>query len=162
MKVVDIADEIYRELGEVTSLSIPAIAFWVRTNIGALNSFINTTYSINTTTLELEQTVTDATGAEVILEIGEEERSILKKMYMVHHYDRQIRSNITTLESVTKVNRNEINRVFYQIKKQEHDELRELINAFKLSKAVPIQIAGNDTVEGRYSLSIDRLGGSLF
>lgn len=174
MKVVDIADEIYRELGEVTSLSIPAIAFWVRTNIGALNSFINTTYSINTTTLELEQTVTDTTGTEVTLEIGEEERAILKKMYMVHHYDRQIRSNITTLESdtvisvsddgssVTKVNRNEINRVFYQIKKQEHDELRELINAFKLSKAIPIQIAGNDTVEGRYSLSIDRLGGSLF
>ena len=74
MKVVDIADEIYRELGEVTSLSIPAIAFWVRTNIGALNSFINTTYSINTTTLELEQTVTDTTGTEVTLEIGEEER----------------------------------------------------------------------------------------
>ena len=33
MKVVDIADEVYRELGSPTDLSIPAIAFWLRTNI---------------------------------------------------------------------------------------------------------------------------------
>jgi len=174
MKVVDIADEIYRELGEITSLSIPAIAFWVRTNIGALNNLINTRYFINSTTLELEQAVTDSTGTEVTIEIGEEERAVLKKMYMVHYYDRQIRSNITTLDSdtvisvsddgssVTKVNRNEINRVYHQIKKQEYEELKEQVNAFKLSKATPIQIAGNDTVEGRYSLTIDRLGGSIF
>jgi len=174
MKVVDIADEIYRELGEITSLSIPAIAFWVRTNIGALNNLINTGYFINSTTLELEQAVTDSTGTEVTIEIGEEERAVLKKMYMVHYYDRKIRSNITTLDSdtvisvsddgssVTKVNRNEINRVYHQIKKQEYEELKEQVNAFKLSKATPIQIAGNDTVEGRYSLTIDRLGGSIF
>mgnify|MGYP003122229033 FL=1 len=173
MKVVDIADEIYRELGEPSTLSIPAIAFWVRTNIGALNSLINSTYSLNATTLELEQTVSDDTGADVTLEIGDSERAIMKKMYMVHYYDQQIRSNITTLgtdtvisvsddgSSVTKVNRNEINKVYHQIKKQEHEELKELINAFKLSKSIPIQVAGNDTVEGRYRLSINRTGGSF-
>ena len=37
----------------------------------------------------------------------------------------------------------------------------ELINAFKLSKSIPIQVAGNDTVEGRYRLSINRTGGSF-
>ena len=31
MKVVDIADEIFRELSEPSTLSIPAIAYWVRT-----------------------------------------------------------------------------------------------------------------------------------
>ena len=173
MKVVDIADEIFRELGEPSTLSIPAIAFWVRTNIGALNNLINSTYSLNTSTLELEQTVSDDTGADVTLEIGDNERAIMKKMYMVHYYDQQIRNNITTLgtdtvisvsddgSSVTKLNRNEINKVYHQIKRQEHQELKELINAFKLSKSIPIQVAGNDTVEGRYRLSINRSGGSF-
>ena len=140
MKVVDIADEIFRELGEPSTLSIPAIAFWVRTNIGALNNLINSTYSLNTSTLELEQTVSDDTGADVTLEIGDNERAIMKKMYMVHYYDQQIRNNITTLgtdtvisvsddgSSVTKVNRNEINKVYHQIKRQEHQELKELIS----------------------------------
>ena len=123
MKVVDIADEIYRELGEITSLSIPAIAFWVRTNIGALNNLINTGYSID---------------SDTVISVSDDG------------------------SSVTKVNRNEINRVYHQIKKQEYEELKEQVNAFKLSKATPIQIAGNDTVEGRYSLTIDRLGGSIF
>ena len=44
MKVVDIADEIFRELGEPTSLSIPAISFWLRTNVGQLNNYIHTEY----------------------------------------------------------------------------------------------------------------------
>ena len=42
MKIVDIADEIYRELGSISTLSIPAIAYWVRGNIGSLNNYINT------------------------------------------------------------------------------------------------------------------------
>ena len=57
MKVVDIADELFRELAEPSSLSIAAIGFWLRTNIGALNNHINTSYVINATTFEIEQTI---------------------------------------------------------------------------------------------------------
>ena len=46
MKIVDIADEIYRELGEPSTISIPAIAFWIRSNVGELNNRINTTFKI--------------------------------------------------------------------------------------------------------------------
>ena len=42
MKVVDIADEIFRELSEPSTLSIPAIAYWVRSNVGELNNYLNT------------------------------------------------------------------------------------------------------------------------
>ena len=41
MKVVDIADEIFRELSEPSTLSIPAIAYWVRSNVGELNNYLN-------------------------------------------------------------------------------------------------------------------------
>ena len=47
MKIVDIADEIHRELGSPSTLSIPAIAFWVRTNVGSMNNHLNTSYEID-------------------------------------------------------------------------------------------------------------------
>ena len=40
IKVVDIADEIHRELGSPSDLSISAISYWLRTNIGQLNNLI--------------------------------------------------------------------------------------------------------------------------
>ena len=61
MKIVDIADEIFRELGSPSDLSIPAIAFWLRSNMGALNNHINMAFKINTTTFEVEHTNLDAT-----------------------------------------------------------------------------------------------------
>ena len=50
MKIVDIADEIYRELGEPSSISIPAISFWIRSNVGELNNRINTSFKMLTIT----------------------------------------------------------------------------------------------------------------
>ena len=47
MKIVDIADELYRELGEPSSISIPAISFWIRSNVGELNNRLNTTFKIS-------------------------------------------------------------------------------------------------------------------
>jgi len=154
MKVVDIADEIYRGLGSPTTLSLPAISFWVRTNIGELNNRINTTYSIDSTTLELE----DADSCE----IGEEEVAIIKKMYLIHYYDGEVRSALGAgsydhvilakdkWTSIRKVNRNEIAKTLSSVKKEEMEELNKLVNAYKLSKSNPIQVAGDDTEEGTY------------
>ena len=52
MKVVDLADEIYRELGSPSDISIAPIAFWCRTNIGALNNSIMSEYVVDSSTLE--------------------------------------------------------------------------------------------------------------
>ena len=82
MKVVDIADEIYRELGEPSTLSIPAITYWVRSNVGQMNNLIHTDFFINSKDLELVETIDS-----VPVEIGEEEKAIMKKMYFIHFYD---------------------------------------------------------------------------
>ena len=160
MKVVDIADEVYRELGSPTDLSIPAIAFWLRTNIGSLNNHINTSFVINSTSYEIEQDTTNSEGTAVTLEIAEEEKSIFKKMYMIHYYDNKIRANIISISSdsvisvtddgssVTKINKNEITKALSQIKRQEYDQLQDLINAYKLDKSSPMQVAGDDTEIG--------------
>jgi len=81
-KIVDIADEIYRELGEPSDVSIPSVAFWLRTNLGKLNILINKRYSINTLDLEV-----DAISPETFTIT---EKSIFKKTYKIHYYDRQI------------------------------------------------------------------------
>ena len=155
MKVVDISEEIFREIGKPTDLAIPAIAYWVRTNIGSLNNYLHSSYSINGATLEIEETVDETTT-----EIGENEKAILKKMYMVHYFELKLKSHILTLSTdtiisveddgsrVTKLNKNEISKTFTQIKGQEFEELQKLISAYKISKSKPCQIAGDDTVAG--------------
>ena len=89
MKVVDIANEIYRELSEPTSLSLPPIMFWIRANVGDLNNHLNESFIINETTLELEREVDGK-----MVEIAEEEKSILTKMYYVHYYAALLRSTL--------------------------------------------------------------------
>ena len=161
MKVVDIADDIYRELGSPSSLSIPAIAFYVRGSVGALNSYINTDYALNSD-LEIEQTVTDNSGKTSTTEVGIAESAILKKMYMVHFYDSKIRTNLTSLDSdtivevtdqgssVRKVNKNEISKTLLSIRNQEYEGLQKLISQYKISVSSPSQVAGDDVVVGFY------------
>ena len=169
MKVVDIADEIYRDLASPSDLSIAAVSFWLRSHIGDLNNYINTAYTINDATLEIQQTKADST----VENIGTNEAAVLKKMYMVHYYDVKIRYNIgaaatdTVIEvsdggsSVRKINKNEIIKSLSSIKRQEYNELQKLIHGFKISKSEPRQVAGDDTVKGDYDsnngVSYDRL-----
>ena len=152
MKIVDIANEVYMELGELSSLSIPAIAFWLRTNVGSLNTRINSTYSIGT-------------DFEITPDLGLKEKDILKKMYMVHYYDTQLRSSLgaastdTWVEissdgtSVRRVNKIQQSQTYQTAKKIELEELEKLVHAYKVDACSPIQVAGNDTTEGLYSRS---------
>ena len=183
MKIVDIADEIYRELSEPATISIPSISFWIRSNVGELNNRINTTFKIrhtNPNIYELSgsfvtasnepQVFNEATGAlglgdPAIVAIQPEEASILKKMYVVHYYDQQIRSTVGAASTdpivevasdgsrVRKINKNELSKTYIALKKEEYSELIDLINAYKLRKASPVQVAGDDTVVGQYSIN---------
>jgi len=194
MKIVDIADEIFRELGNPSTISIPAIAFWIRSNVGELNNRINTTFKIvdyGTEAYEFSgsfvnpsnepQVFNEASGAlglslngdngiastPAIVSIQAEESSVLKKMYIVHYYDQQIRATVGAASSdpvvevasdgsrVRKINKNELSKTYISLKKEEYSELTDLINAYKLRKSSPVQVAGDDTVVGQYSISYD-------
>ena len=194
MKIVDIADEIYRELSEPSTISIPSIAFWIRSNVGELNNRINTTFKIvdyGADAYEFSgsfvspsrepQVFNEATGAlglgassnngtsstPAIVAIQPEEASILKKMYVVHYYDQQIRSTVGAASTdpivevasdgyrVRKINKNELSKTYISLKKEEYSELTDLINAYKLRKASPVQVAGDDTQGGQYSINYD-------
>ncbi|MAF26154.1 hypothetical protein CL634_11380 [bacterium] len=154
MKVIDISHEIFTELGSPSTLSIPAIAFWVRANIGTLNNLINTSYEENASH-ELEQIVDSVTT-----EIGRGEVSVLKKMYLIHFYDSMVRDSIgaanwdSVIEvsdmnaRVRKINKSEIGKTLAQVKKEEQAQLEKLTAAYKSKNTSPLQVAGDDTVEG--------------
>ena len=161
-KVVDIADEIYRELGEPSALSIAPIAFWIRTNIGGLNNFINKDYEINASSLEVEETKDGTTSA-----IGIAESAILKKMYKLHYLDTKIvetlaaasTDTVIELESdgsrIRKINKNQQSATYARIREQEWVELQNMINRYKQQATAPLQVAGDDTVEGVYSRTVE-------
>ena len=156
MKVVDISDQIYRELDSPTDLSVPAISFWLRSNVGVLNNYINTKFLVNAV-LEI------VNSDDLVKEVGLEEVAILKKMYFLHDYEKKLRSVLGAASmdaviqisdlgtSIRKVNKNEVGKTFAQVKKQEQEQLDKMIAAYKISASSPRQVAGDDTEEGNYS-----------
>jgi hypothetical protein len=152
MKVVDIAQEIYFDLAEPTDLSIAAISFWIRANIGNLNNTIFSNFAINDSYEIVED---DA-------EININAVAILKKMYMVHRYAVIIRSKITEVGAndvvevqdqdtrVRRIDKNQLIRSISAEKKQEEEELRFLISNYRANRVNPGQVVGDDIVAGTY------------
>lgn len=157
MKVVDIANEIHTELGSLKELSIPPITFWLRSNIGSLNLRINTNYYIDGTDFEIKTVIND-----LVTEVGINEANILKKMYLIHYYDVKLReslgaaSNDTWVQiesdgtSVRRVNKIQQSQTYQSAKKMEMEDLEKVLYSYQFNKAVPIQVAGNDTIAGDY------------
>ena len=158
MKVVDLADEIYRELGSPSDLSIAPITFWCRTNIGALNNSIMSEYEVDTTTLEIQEPKDGTTTA-----IGIREAAIFKKMYLIHYYDTKIISTLTAastdsvveLESdgsrIRKLDKTQQSNAYIRIKNLELEQFHKMITQYKLSSTTPLQVAGDDSIQGVYS-----------
>ena len=157
MKIVDVADELYRELGRPSTISIPAIAYWLRTNLGILNNYINTLFYVKEDSLEIVHKLDG-----IVTNIGIDETAILKKMYTVYYYETLVRTNISNAESdtvisvnsdgmgVRKTSKTAIGQNLISIKKQEWQELQLMVNYYKSNKAIPRQVAGGDTTAGIY------------
>lgn len=151
MKAVDIADQIHRELGSPTDLGIAAISFWVRTNIGTLNNYLNTSYEINQSSYEIERDINGTATA-----IGINEASILKKMYEIHYYDTKLRSVLSAAttdavialssdgSSIRKINKNEQAKLYSSIRNSANQEVHMMVGAYKMNDVQPLQVAGDD------------------
>jgi hypothetical protein len=176
--IVDIADEIYRELAEPEDVSIPSIGFWLRTNIGKLNILVDKSYTISETTLEIIDSVKEPFGIN--------ESAIYKKMYNIHYYERQIYNLIGKSRNVNIINTptsgnygnlqisengftynregigktssetirantqflKEMGSNFASLKEKEVKELNSLLSVYTLNEVNPLQVAGDDIIEG--------------
>lgn len=146
-KIVDIADEIYRYLESPTDISIPAIAFWLRANVGALNNLIGTSFSIDDTTFELSTSISVT------------EKVIFKSLFYIYYYDKQIRTNLGAAASssilevssdgamVRTTNKNEISKTWLQLRKETQLELDTVVNSYNFGSITPVSVDGQDTNE---------------
>lgn len=148
MILTEIAEEIHRDLGAPSSPSQGIIKFWLRENIGLLNNRLQTDYEINLTTYEISPT------------LGEKEKSIYKKMYMIDYFEGIIRKNLganafnaivevtsdgATVRTVQNTN---VAQTFIQLKKEASKELDKLVNSYHSpGNVVPKQVTGDDTQE---------------
>lgn len=158
MKVVDIANEIYLENASPSDTSIPAIAFWIRANVGKLNTLIYEHFFIDPTTRDIHRCCGDQT-----FEIGSMGTAIIKLMFKVYRTDLDIRNmlnsviNDTILKatdqefSIEKVNKSELLKTLTQFKKDTLKELQDLVHGYRSYHGEPSQVAGDDTIMGHYT-----------
>jgi len=153
VKLVDVADELYREMNEPADWSIASISWWLRANIGDLNISINKRFYIDDTTLEI---LPEAGSGDLFTST---EKSIFKMLFAIHFYERLLRNALGAAStdslieinqngfSARKINKNELAKTYAQFRKQINDELQTLIKSYNINEARPLQVAGDDTVE---------------
>ena len=145
MKIIEISEELHRELGSPSDISQPYITFWLRDNIGKLNNLIATDYSIDPVTYEISP------------EFGENEKSLMKELYFISYYDYLINRNTGAAgygslvevtsdgATVRRVAATEVTRAYTQLRKDHTLSLKEAVNGFKNGSIKPKQVAGDDT-----------------
>lgn len=147
MKIVDLASIIWKdELSENSITTIPEIAFWIRnTGIGKLNDLIHTEFTVNDSTLEIEQA-----------SFGINEAVILIQLYLIKYFKLQADSMLgaagieSTIEyseggmSVRKISKNELAKSWMSLMREAKDDLKTLITGYKIGKSTPKSIEGEE------------------
>jgi len=158
MKVVDIAQELFVELGQPSDLSVASLSYWARATVGQLNNMLFTKYSIDEITLE----IVDATDPANPIEINIIAAAVLKKIYVVYRYAFLIRSKITAIDSdniieikdqdssVKRIDKTQLIKLISAEKKNEEEELKLMINAYRTYVSSPVHVVGDDTYGGSY------------
>jgi hypothetical protein len=155
MKVVDLANAIYLEIGSPTDTSIPAIAFWLRGKIGWMNTTLYEDFFLDSA-LEIHNASRNNN------EMSIEAASVLLQYYKVYDIELQIRKMMNALAmdgvlevqdnlggtSFKRVNRNEVAKTLVLIRKDEMQLLKDVINSYRSLTSQPSQVAGDDTMSG--------------
>lgn len=141
-------------MGEPTNTSIPAISYYIRGQLGAINNLLFEDFYIDNTTYE----ILDGGGIEIDINAV----AILKQIYRIYDYNLRIRSNMNSLttdsilrveddgSSVQRTNRNEVSKTFASLKSSEESILKDLITAYKMKLSSPQSVTGDDTIVGTY------------
>lgn len=148
--LIEISEQIYQDLSCPDSPQPGVIQYWLRHHITELNSLINVSYTI------------DGTDGSIDPDISDNDSAIIKKMYMIYFYDTKIRANLgaAAIDSILEVaengavvrltNKNEISKSYIQMKRQEQEELNNLVAMYRSNNATPQSVDGNDDLEQLY------------
>ena len=138
MKLLEIADQIFRELGEPSNLSLASITAWLQYNLGTLNNLICSNYSLTS-------------GLQADPELGINEASVYKQLYQIHFFERLVATSSgassydwvsitegdSSLKRVSKTDQiSEWRRVTTQLK----SDLKDLVRLYKINQSQPYSI----------------------
>lgn len=134
--ITDLATLIYTDLGSPSDISVSSIQTKLVSNgfIGKLNNALSTCYSI--------------VSGDIVDQLGVEEQSIYALMYKSEYYARKISSifggtdiNWTTVKDgdseITRSSQTEVGKLFKDLKKQNDEELKNLIGAYRTNASPP-------------------------
>lgn len=134
MKIIDLADSIFREIDEDPSTSISTISYWLENNIGLLN-------------ILLDETIVFANN-EFSPELTVEQANIYKVMYLIKYYSGLVRSNLGAAaydwselsegdSTIRRVSRNELAKNYKQMRDGSQLDLDNLVYLYKKNQIKP-------------------------
>ena len=150
MSVVSgLAAEIYdTELGYETGpqrdSEVKLISGWLDANIGAVNTYINSSFS----------------ASDLSVTGHLEERAITKELYLSTYYGKQARNVLRGIDGssnqldfqtlregdsvITRTNKNQVAANYRLLQEQSEEKLKELVHLYNMYKSSPNQVYGND------------------
>lgn len=143
--ILQLATEIFDDLEQPSDTSITAITAYLKANIGNLNILTNESYVVHD-----DQSVTPSISQNIA--------GILKAIYSIRYYNKKIlgvtgAAGYSPVKKVTSDNMTvefsdstSLAKFWLELKKTAQIELNDLINAYKIDKTLPGQIAGDDTL----------------
>jgi hypothetical protein len=161
MKIVDIAQEIMLlDSSNPIATSLPAVSYFLRANIGYLNTLLFEDFKIDQNTLE----ITHCNGND----LNPEAKAIIKQIYKIYDSKQQINNNMNALASdtllsikdefggvsYTRQNRNSMAQTWASIMRQETDILNEMVGSYKINKATPLAVFGDDFIPAQRGESL--------
>jgi len=134
MKLIDLSNYLYQELGEPTTPTITDITFILRNLVGELNNLISTEYCI--------------VDQDYCPELGESEAAILGNLYLLRYYNKMINNNLGASaynwnelregdSVIRKVSNNEISKTYLQLKNTISEYIKFLVSSYKQNQCVP-------------------------
>lgn len=141
--ITQISDSIFEELGRPSDITISSISHWLRNNLGNLNILTNQSYVLNP-----DESVTPS------IDMGS--YGVFTAMYRVRYFEKQFLSGLGAAgySIPTEVSSDgfrvkfepkiSLSKFWSDAKNQALIELNDLVNAYKIDKTLPSQIAGDD------------------
>lgn len=173
IKIVDMADEVWRDLGTPNDTQIPYIATWFRANVGKLNDLIFTNFVIDKATQEIISRDwyksicnqappicnTPPCSKDFSQYFHGEEKVIFQDIFRVKYYENQVRNllfaaQFDTIQVVKegdsevtrKIVKNDLAKTFLALKKDVEDRLMYLTHLYKFKKGSAQQVTGDDFI----------------
>ena len=145
----DIGYELFGEIDSDSNFSEASIVFFLRNAIGDLNNKINTSFTLDETTLEFSPN------------INEQQKAILKQLFFCYYFNFGVRKSLgaasvtATLLSVDDtlggkvrfINKNDQAKLYKDLGKDAENTLKDMIAQYKINVIEPLDIQGKENTE---------------